>query len=93
MPTFSGVFGVADHGSGTRFALKPHLPDALDQFDEKIVDSQGEVVIFHTRFRGSGGFALDYVRPFKTVTTKKKFMEIEFLSTVLGPIFGGVHKV
>ena len=35
MRTFSGVFGVADHDSGDRFALRLSLPGALDQYEVK----------------------------------------------------------
>ena len=47
--TFSGFFGVADHESGARFALKLHLPGAIDRFDEKTPIS--EVISVWTRLQ------------------------------------------
>ena len=41
--TFSGVFGVADHESDARFALKLHLPGAIDRFDGKIAYFRGHL--------------------------------------------------
>ena len=43
MYTFSGVFGVADHESGARFALKLHLPGAIDRYDGKIAYFRGHL--------------------------------------------------
>ena len=70
--SFSEVFQVADHDSGYRFALKLHLPGAIDRFDRKNRLFWGELVIFHLRFRGRGRLALGYKSPSKSITTKKR---------------------
>ena len=56
--SFPRVFGVADHESGYRFALKLHLSGAIDRFDGRIAYFWGELAISQTRFRGRGRFAL-----------------------------------
>ena len=43
MYTFSGVFGVADHESGARLALRLSLPGVIDRFDGKIAYFRGDL--------------------------------------------------
>ena len=79
MRTFLGVFGVADHESGIRFAEIPRLPGVFDMYLTNCRENRK----FNRQYdEPEGRFGPSCVRLFRTVTTEKKIPESDhFLPT------------